>query len=138
MRSTSLEALAYITDTGILGRERTRCYEILFHHGPLAQFEFADFERDKHYGYTLSKRVSELVAMGLVQPVGVKVSPSTNRRCLTWDVTPKIPTTGYKGRRKKVRPFCPLCGRKNDDYDPSEADRAREERAALREGGEWG
>jgi hypothetical protein len=96
IRETSLEALRHITETGILGRARTRVYEVLYRYGPLAEFEVADYSDVTGYGSTLAKRVSELYEMGLVKVAGETKHPRTGRRCIQWDVTTEIPREPYR------------------------------------------
>ncbi len=114
MRDTSLEAYEYISSTGILGAARTKAYGLLFHHGPMAQFEFERYERPKHYGGTLSKRVNELEQLGLAHDVGRKTNPVSGRGCIVWDVTSNMPNGKYQpraGPSKKVRAENEACAR---------------------------
>lgn len=65
MRDTSLEAWHFINESGWLGTARRQAYQLLYQHGPMAQFEVERFEPGKYYGGTLSKRFHELESMGM-------------------------------------------------------------------------
>lgn len=106
MRDTSLAAWQHINETGILGAARTKTYRILFHNGPLAQFDLEKYEGHRNNRGTLPKRVAELEFMGLVQVVGTKANPQSGRSCYVYDVTKKIPRDKYR-RPPKI---CPMCG----------------------------
>jgi len=97
-RDTSLEAYNHIVNTGLLGKTRTKAYRLLYRHGPLAQFEVEEFEGQKHYGGSLSKRFSELEDIGAVQIIGKKKNPISGRNCNLYDVTSKLITQPYQSK----------------------------------------
>lgn len=98
VRDTSLEAYRSIVASGVLGECRTKAYQLLYDHGPLAQFEVEKYEGKKHYGGSLSKRFSELEETGAVRIIGKKVNPISGRRCNSYDVTSKLITQPYKAK----------------------------------------
>lgn len=106
MRDTSLEAYEHILTTGILGRDRTRCYRIIYEKGPLAQYELEEFEGNKVNRGSLPKRVAELESIGVVRIVGDKINPRSGRRCHLYDVTAHVPTEPYRAKRARRCPTC--------------------------------
>jgi DNA-binding HxlR family transcriptional regulator len=106
MRDTSQKAYKHIVATGILGKRRTQVYEALFQLGPLGSREI--WEEIKKIctkpipQHSINPRFKELERMGLVQQVGEHACPYTDHTVVSWDVTSKFPTKGYKAEPTKV------------------------------------
>jgi len=91
-RVTSIEAYSAVKLNGTVKKLAFDVYHILFNHGPLTQGEawkkfFPDHDRP-----TITPRFAELKRRGLIAPAGRRECTITGTRCMTWDVTPHLPS----------------------------------------------
>lgn len=96
MRTTSLEAYAFIKESGSLNKQNTKIYDILYNHGPLTAGEISVHMKDyakliPTSDRNIHARLSELRESTSIKETGTKKCSVTNRNCILWDVTEHFP-----------------------------------------------
>ena len=108
-RQTSLEAFQKIKDEGLLGKQASEIYGVLFESGPLTTRQVHErvSETIRDIGQ-VSTGISKLVQKGVLRDCGTTKCATTGFEVTQWDVTDRLPIKVEKPQREK----CKQCGGK--------------------------
>lgn len=93
-RQVSAEVFRQIKSEGLITDLQMRIYETLFYLGPLSAAEAA--EKAKAFGSkaklnSISPRMAEMKALGVIAEAGERPCKITGRTVIIWDVTDRLP-----------------------------------------------
>lgn len=104
-RRTSVLAYEKIKAEGLLSQLRFEVYEILYKHGPLTAGEAWSMYFPNRQRSSVSARMSELEARGVVYQVEERPCSLTSHQAIAWDVNASLPVDPPKKDFMK----CPRC-----------------------------
>lgn len=105
-RDTSIQAYRQIQAEGLLSERRFEAYKFIYEHGPLTanemMYKAKELRMRTHiHMESLSKRLSELRDLGVIQEIGTKKCSISGRECIVWDVTSNLPVKPKKKKTSK-------------------------------------
>lgn len=97
IRETSIEAYITIKEKGLLSQLRFEVYETLHNNGPMTAGEvWSRFFKDVRQRSSISARMSELEARGVLEQYEVRPCEYTGNLSIAWAVTDKLPHSPKK------------------------------------------
>ena len=92
VRTTSVDALNFMTKSGLSKTFRSRVYKYIYENGPCTAKQMTDaLTGPDQNRSSYDARISELVKMKAIKDVGIAVCPKSNQKLILWDVTDTIP-----------------------------------------------
>lgn len=92
VRQTSIDVYNEIRASGVLNEWQTNVWQCLYENGPMTQGELWDIYFPERQRHDICPRFAELKKMGAIEEVGKRKCAVTDRLCLVWATTNRIPS----------------------------------------------